>query len=517
MLLVIVGGLLGLTMNSGRRDYLVTRSDVWFPARTRQAESRPNVLFIVVDDLRTNLGCYGDSLAQTPSIDRLARTGVVFNRAYCQQAVCAPSRASMLTGLRPDSIRVWDLNTPIRTHLADVVTLPQHFRQQGYVTQCIGKIFHDGAEHQDAPSWSVPEQLHVTDDAGGKYVRPENIRNGGKGFWKAAATERSDVPDSAYVDGRVAGAAVRALGQFGDRPFFLAVGFRRPHLPFSAPERYWRGYRLEQFATRIGEGLPTGAPAYAGHESVELRGYTDLPKTGELTETAKQQLRQGYYASTRYMDAQVGLVLNELARLGLKNNTLVVLVSDHGFHLGEQGLWAKTSNYELDVRVPLIVSAPVQLVGKQPRTGGPPTRSRQTRQRTDALVELIDLFPTLTDLCCIAPPRRTQGRSFRKILERPVLAHRLVALSQFPRPWMYQKTPDLIGYSIRNDRYRYTEWRRYRDGVVEQSELYDLAREPVEQTNLSGQPAFTKTVGKMARTLRAVAPQRAIPIKMSGP
>ncbi|GAB3708398.1 sulfatase [Spirosoma flavus] len=460
--------------------------------------NRYNVLFIVIDDLRTDLGCYGDSLAHTPTIDQLAQSGLVFDRAYCQQAVCAPSRASMLTGLRSDSLRVWDLNTPVRTHLPNVVTLPQYFKQQGYVTQCIGKIFHDPADHQDAQSWSVPEQLHVTDEAGGKYVLPENMRNGGKGFWKAAPTERADVPDSAYVDGRVAQAAIRALDTLKMQSFFLAVGFRRPHLPFSAPERYWKIHRPEQFASRSNEQLPTGAPAYAGHESPELRGYTDVPPKGKLSDAMKQQLRHGYYASTSYVDAQVGLVLQKLNQLGLAENTVVVLVSDHGFHLGEQGLWTKTSNYELDVRVPLIVSVPAQ---------------KANGKHTKALVELIDLFPTLTDLCQLPAPKQMQGKSFKKLLNKSNQPHRSVAISQFPRPWTYKTAPDLIGYSLRNNRYRYTEWRRYQDGSVASSELYDLYHEPLERTNLSDQPASSSILKEMARALRSEIPAKAAPLR----
>ncbi|MBD2703839.1 sulfatase [Spirosoma sp. BT702] len=467
-------------------------------ATSEQKRNEPNVLFIVVDDLRTDLGCYGDSLAHTPNIDKLARTGVVFDRAYCQQAVCAPSRASMLTGLRPDSLRVWDLNTPIRTHLANVVTLPQYFKQQGYVTQCIGKIFHDPADHQDAQSWSVPEQLHITDDAGGKYVLPENIRNGGKGFWKAAPTERAEVPDSAYVDGRVALAAVRALEKLRTQPFFLAVGFRRPHLPFSAPERHWKFHKPEQFAIRSNEQLPMGAPVYAGHESSELRGYTDVPPKDDLSDAMKQQLRHGYYASTSYVDAQVGLVLQKIRQLGLASNTIVVLVSDHGFHLGEQGLWTKTSNYELDVRVPLIVSAPAQ---------------KARGKHTKALVELIDLFPTLTDLCQIPTPKQIQGKSFKKLVDNPGLTHRSSAISQFPRPWTYKKNPELIGYSIRNQRFRYTEWRRYQDGNVAASELYDLEHEPIERTNLSGQSAYRNILKDMSQALHNEIPAKPAPLQ----
>lgn len=450
-----------------------------------------NVLFIVIDDLRPNLGCYNDSLAQTPHIDQLTRRGLVFNRAHCQQAVCAPSRASMLTGLRPDSIRVWDLNTPLRTHLPDLVTLPQHFKQQGYITQCIGKIFHDPADHQDPVSWSVPEQWHVTDEAGGKYVLAENSRNGGKGFWKAAPTERAEVADSAYVDGKVALTAVRALQGLRSHPFFLAVGFRRPHLPFSAPEQYWQRHRPEPFARPVNEQLPQGAPVFAGHSSAELRGYTAIPAQGEIPSALQQQLRQGYYASISYVDAQVGLVLRELKRLGLVDKTVVVVVSDHGFHLGEQGLWTKTSNYELDVRVPLIVSVP---------------RQKAVGQRTDALVELIDLFPTLTDVCALTPPRQTQGQSFKKLLDQPRREHRSIAISQFPRPWPYKNAPQLMGYSVRTKRYRYTEWRGWEDGRVQASELYDLGSDPIERTNVSHQAAFAQTQQQLARALHTLIP-----------
>ncbi|GAB3987320.1 sulfatase [Spirosoma daeguense] len=404
----------------------------------------------------------------------------------------------MLTGLRPDSIRVWDLNTPVRTYLPNVVTLPEQFKQQGYVTQCIGKIFHDPADHQDAQSWSVPEQLHITDEAGGKYVLPENIRNGGKGFWKAAPTEQADVSDTAYVDGRVAQAAMQALDQLKKHSFFLAVGFRRPHLPFSAPERYWKKYRPEQFASQTNEQMPTDAPVYAGHLSAELRGYTDIPLKGELEEATKRQLRRGYYASISYVDAQIGRLLQKLDELGLSQNTIVVLVSDHGFHLGEHGIWTKTSNYELDVRVPLIVSAPFR---------------KAKNKRSEALIELIDLFPTLTALCQLPSPKQTQGRSFVKLLDNTNLAHRSVAVSQFPRPWTYKNSPDLIGYSVRNRRYRYIEWRNYRDGSVKSTELYDLDKQPVERINLSNQAASGNVLNEMATALRREIPLKSAPLQ----
>lgn len=435
--------------------------------------AKPNVLFIVVDDLRPQLGCYGDPIAVTPHIDGLAKMGVVFNRAYCQQAVCAPSRASVLTGKRPDATRVWDLKTHFRAALPEAITLPQYFKLHGYESRSVGKIYHDPADAQDRVSWSAPEIMAVTDNAGPKYVLDENLAAGTA--WKAAATECADVADSAYVDGKVANAAVELLHDLKDTAFFLAVGFRRPHLPFSAPKRYWDLYQGTAIPMPSPGQAPVNVPTIALHNGVELRGYTDMPDTGRIPPDNVQELRRGYYASISYVDAQIGKLLEELKRLALLENTLIVLWSDHGFHLGELGLWCKTTNFETDTHVPLIIASP--LLGNRGK-------------HSDALVELVDIYPTMVELAGLPVPDDLDGTSMGRVIANPGRSWKKAVFSQFPRPWMYKDKPEVMGYSVRTPHFRYTEWRSLQSGLPTDKELYHYEVDNIEYRNLAGNPDY---------------------------
>lgn len=457
------------------------------------APPRPNVLFLVVDDLRPTLGCYGDPVAVTPHLDALAARGTTFTRAYCQIAVCNPSRASALTGLRPDTLRVWDLNTHFRQTIPDVVTLPQHFKAHGYHTEAIGKIYHDPPKFRDAPSWSVPAQLDDTTAVRGKYASPANLAvyqpDGRPGAEKAAATESADVPDDAYIDGRVAALAATRLRALATQrqPFFLAVGLRRPHLPFSAPKRYWDLYDPGKLAPPAPATAPRGAPALALHDSAELRGYTDMPRQGPWTAAQIATLRHGYYAATSYADAQIGRVLSALREHGLDQNTVVVVWSDHGFHLGEHGLWAKTTNYEADTRVPLILAYP-----QQPHAGA----------RTAALAELVDLYPTLVDLCQLPGRAGLAGRSLRPWIEDPSRPSPPAAFSQFARPWTYRGQPEAMGYAVRTPTHRYVEWRRFGTREVLARELYAYrGDQPFETDNLADTLAEATRIRELAALL----------------
>ncbi len=449
-----------------------------------------NVLFIAVDDLRPQMGCYGDPDAITPHMDSLADEGMVFQRAYCQQAVCGPSRASLMTGLRPDSIRVWDLQTHFRTHRPDAVTLSQHFKNHGYHAECIGKIYHDPRSHRDKPSWSVDEMLDVTSEVGGKYVREENLAlyDPESGHNKAAAAECADVPDDAYIDGRVANKAMERLraldGQ--DEPFFCAVGFRRPHLPFSAPTKYWEMQDPDRIGTIEHPLPPEDVPKMALHEWDELRGYTDIPELGDLTPEQKVHLRHGYYAAMSYTDAQIGKVIDELERLGLRENTVICLWGDHGWHLGEHGLWGKTTNFELDTNAPLIISVP-----------GQPTAG----ESTDSLVEFVDIYPTLADVCDLPVPDGLEGMSLTPVLADPSTTVKDHALSQFPRPWRGGEEAPIMGYTVRTDRYRYTEWRRWREGGIAARELYDHEEDPGETVNLAVRDEYTDQMEELSTLL----------------
>lgn len=468
---------------------------------------KPNVLFIAVDDLRTALGCYRDSNAITPNIDRLAAGGMLFQRAYCQQAVCNPSRASLMTGLRPDSIKVWDLKSHFRHELParlaelpqycggtnfrgarlDVVTLPETFKQQGYISRSVGKIYHGSPQAQDPQSWSAEALLNVVWKSA-DYLLPENQASQAENWpgYKMAATEAADAPDNAYGDGKVADAACELIAEFGDNPTFLAVGFRKPHLPFSAPKRYWDLYERDAISAPENAEKPVGIPDFAWHDSRELRGYSDVPNEGPIADDLVSKLRHGYYACVSYMDAQVGKLLDALDAQGLRENTIIVLWGDHGYHLGEKALWCKTTNYELDTRAPLIIAAPGAVAGD-----------------CDALVEFVDIYPTLLDCCGLPPRADLEGLSLAPLLQQPELPWKTAAFSQFPRPWTYNGEPEVMGYSMRTERYRYTEWQDFRTGDMLERELYDHAEGYAEIDNIAGDPSYAQTLNDLSARLRA--------------
>ena len=468
---------------------------------------KPNVVFIAVDDLRTALGCYGDGDAITPRIDRLAAGGMVFQRAYCQQAVCNPSRASLMTGLRPDAIKVWDLKSHFRhelpAHLAqlpqyrggthfrqarpDVVTLPEYFKGHGYIARSVGKIYHGSPGAQDAQSWSEDALLNVVWKSA-DYLLPQNQAPAAENWpgFKMAATEAADAPDDAYGDGKVADAACDLIAAFDDEPFFLAVGFRKPHLPFSAPKQYWDLYDRDAISAPENAEKPAGIPDFAWHSSQELRGYRDIPDAGAIPDDLVRKLRHGYYACVSYMDAQAGKLLDALEARGLRENTVIVLWGDHGYHLGEKALWCKTTNYELDTRAPLIISAPGMAAGD-----------------CEALVEFVDVYPTLLDCCGLPARDDLEGLSLAPLLRQPDRPWKSAAFSQFPRPWTYEGEPEVMGYSMRADRYRYTEWQDFRSGETLARELYDHADSHAEIDNLAADASYAETLADLSARLRA--------------
>ena len=470
---------------------VVTVSLVFFLAviavGSEAGSKRRNVLFIAVDDMRVQLGCYGSVDVQSPNIDRLARRGRRFERAYCQQALCNPSRASLLTGRRPDTLRVWNLSTHFRDTHADIVTLPQRFLRSGYFTRDIGKIFHNWRTKigGDPRSWSVPAEHHFATH-GSDWVYPAGVeRSGGK----KEVSQSLAVEDGAYFDGIIADKAVAELRHRAkrDEPFFLAVGFWKPHLPFNAPRRYWKLYDPTKLEIPERLSVPEGVPDLALHSSRELRGYGGVPKQGEIPRQLVRHLWHGYLAAISFVDAQVGRILDELDRTGLAASTVVVLWSDHGFHLGEHGIWAKTSNFELDARVPLIIAYP-----GIPHAG----------ESTDALVELLDLYPTLVDLCDLPAPPGLEGVSLRPVLEDPTGVVKRGAFTQHPRPAYYGgETPPIMGCSVRTDRFRYTEWRRRKDGKILARELYDHRRDPAEMENVADAPPDGEAFAEAAALL----------------
>lgn len=457
------------------------------------AHSAPqNVLFIAIDDLRPALGCYGDPVAITPNIDRLASRGTVFNRAYCQLAVCGPSRLSLLSGRRPDTIQVWDLNSHFRETLPDLITLPQHFKNNGYYTRSIGKIFHgSGAPMKDPPSWTE-EPLY---DSGRKHEwRYASEENRAVEKLKRSSTEAEDVTDRTFVDGLVCDAAETALATFKEtgKPFFLGVGFRKPHLPFVAPKKYWDLYQRADIPKPVTNSHPTGAPEFALRTWNEIEGYTDIPKNLDAIPPEKvQELRHGYYACISYIDTLVGRLIDRLDQLALADNTIICFWSDHGFHLGEQGLWTKANNYELSARVPLILSVPGQM---------------HSGSASQALVELVDLYPTLTELCGLPSSPDLEGLSLVPLLQDPNQAWKTAVFNQYPRDFTeikHKRHGDVMGYSIRTERFRYVQWREWISGKIHVHELYDHQTDPSEMNNLAGHPKYASTLIQHQRRLDA--------------
>ena len=481
-----------LDNGTAQKDLLeLNYRDYFFSEASDTTRKPPNVLFIAVDDLRPALGCYGDKAAITPNIDSLAKRGTTFLRAYCQQAVCSPSRLSLMTGRRPDTTRVWDLGTHFREALPDVVTLPQHFKNHGYHTRSIGKIYHGGGKpSKDPPSWSKSPLYDFVRDPKVRYATEANLS--GQGL-KRAASETADVPDNTYIDGIVCDAAVQDLEdlQRTAKPFFLAVGFRKPHLPFCAPKKYWDLYQREDIPAPKTTSSPLDAPEFALRSWMELEGYTDIPTSGKLTSQQIQELRHGYYACVSYIDAQVGRLLDTLDKLNLTDNTIICLWGDHGFHLGEQGLWTKSNNYELSTRIPLILSVP-----KQENRG----------VATRGLVELVDLYPTLADLSGLPMPKDVEGTSLRPLLADSNREWKAAAFSQFPRSYQgnrHRGQGDIMGYAMRTDRYRYVEWQDLKSTKVIARELYDHASDADEMRNLAELSGHASKVQEMSESLAA--------------
>ena len=465
------------------------------------AVARPNVLFIAIDDLRPDLACYGDPVAITPHFDRLAASGTLFNRAYCQLAVCAPSRLSLITGLRPDSIEVWDLSSHFREALPDLVTLPQLFKQNDYLSISIGKILHgSNVSMYDPTSWSEDPLFDYGRPHTWRYASPENLAVNAH---KRSVAEGYDTPDSTFVDGLVCDAAEEALERFArDKDsFFLAVGFRKPHLPVVAPKKYWDLYDRSEIPEPVTRTHPKGAPEYATRTWNEIEGYIDIPKElADITLEKAQEVRHGYYACISYIDALLGRLLDKLETLGLADNTIICLWGDHGFHLGEQGLWTKANNFELTTRVPLILSVPGQ---------------KEKGAVSNALVELVDLYPTLIELCELEAPHPLEGISMEPLLSQPNRSWKKAAFSQYPRDYTkikHKRHGDVMGYTARTEHYRYVQWKDWKSGDILEEELYDHRSDPHEMTNLAKQLNQAATIYQH-RTILEADWQGALPLK----
>ncbi len=481
----------------------------------------PNVLLVIFDDLRPELGCYGNEIIKTPGLDAFAEEGLTFMNAYCQAAVCAPSRASFMTGLRPDSNMVWHLGDEFRKLLPDVVTIPQYFHSNGYYTVSIGKIFHNHMPDSvsfDEPDlrpaqYRTPEM--VDRDAESFYydeglneelaeVREKRLAanpNAYAGGWAyGRAVECSDAPDDAFYDGAQTDLAIETLERLkkSDQPFFMAMGYFRPHLPFVAPKKYWDLYNRDSIPPAPNPFIPVNSPIMAMNSMYELTGCYDMeyvkhPSVFHLSEDTAKLLKHGYYASVSYVDACFSRLMESLKDLGLDDNTIVVVLGDHGWKLGEHGSWCKQTNYEIDTRVPLIIRSPGKAANK----------------KTAGLTELVDIYPTLCDLAGLKVPGYLQGESLVPLLDNPDKPFKEFVYSQFHR--VPKVSPDgqrYMGYSVRSGRYRYVEWYHWnfktkKATEYEARELYDHQDDPEENYNVSEDPAYAEVIAGLSDNIMA--------------
>lgn len=473
-----------------------------------------NILFIAVDDLKPLLSNYGHSEMHTPNFDRLAKMGMTFTNAHVQQAVCGPSRASIMTGAYPDRTKVWDLHTNFRKSAPDLVSMPEYLISQGYESTAVGKIYHKGssASGHDGKSWSIPHELpnnfdpQYGDAAFNNYQLPatkeamKKLRAEARAKGKKnnqlrnyvfkrlkPSTESADVSDEAYQDGLYTKTAIQKMKNLanGDKPFFLAVGYQRPHLPFIAPKKYWDLYDREKINLAGFRKKAEGTPKIAYHSFGEIRSYSDIDNDlrvgDEMTEEKQRELIHGYMACVSYIDAQIGKLLDALEANNLMDNTVIVLWGDHGFHLGDHTLWCKHSNFEQATRIPLMFAGAG--VAKNKKSQHP--------------VELIDVFPTLFDLAGVPISKQAEGKSLVPLLDKSKKTNleRDFAISQYQR-----RKGRVMGYSIRTDRYRYTEWhdneyrttKRYDEKNITGIELYDYEKDPLETRNFADDPTYTK-------------------------
>ncbi len=471
---------------------------------------KPNVLLLLVDDLKPAMGCYGDRHAITPAMDALAARGMRFDLAYCNQAVCAPSRFTLMLGSHSTSTGLYGLGSQLRQVLPDAVTMPQYFARYGYRTESLGKVFHIGHGNLgDSKSFSVPhfhdkviEYLDPKSTDGGKLTREEALFTNQKlgairSLPRGAAFEAPVAKDDDYADGRVAAETIRRLRAAKVRrekdgiPFFITAGFVRPHLPFSAPKKYWDLFDAEKLPMPKIKNFPKDAPAVALKTAGEISAYTPVPVDGKVNEALTRELIHGYYASTAYVDAQIGRVATALKKLGLEGNTIVVLWGDHGWHLGDLSIWTKHTNYEQANRIPILIVAP-----------GVAKAGSVTRQ----LTETVDIYPTLAELAGLPAPKGPQaidGKSLVPVLKNPKARVRDHAFHAYPRR--------RLGRAIRTERYRLVEWRNPGESPNKaEYELYDYSKGQVETVNIAGEQ--TALVKKLAAKL-AVYPE---PVSRSG-
>jgi iduronate 2-sulfatase len=483
-------------------------------------KTKMNVLFVSIDDLGPNLGVYDNPIMISPNLDAFAKDGITFLKTYCQAAVCAPSRASLMTGLRPDSTRVWHLGDKFRELHPEIVTIPQQFHKNGYRTACIGKIFHNYMP--DSISWDEPDLRPE------QYKRPEWLKRDGETFYVNKETQRmqkikrdkviakrpnyyadgwnngpawewEDVHDSMYYDGAQTELAMRTLTRLSanEQPFFLALGYFRPHLPFSVPKKYWDLYNRDSIPLARNPYVPHNSPVMSMNSMYELRGYDGFrnlehPTINEMSEDTARILKHGYYASISYVDAQFGKIVQHLKDLDLYENTIIILWGDHGWKLGEHNGWGKMTNYNIDIHVPMIVYTPEKMA---------------RGEKVSEITELVDIAPSLYELAHIPAPDYLQGLSFVPLMSDPTKSWKKAAFSQFHR--RPKVTPDggrYMGYSIKTKRYHYVRWYNWdhisgTHGDFVTDELYDSQSDPDENQNIASEPGHAQTVAELQKQL----------------
>lgn len=439
----------------------------------QQARGKMNVLFIAADDLNNRLSSYGDPVVKTPNLDRLARMGVQFDNAYNQYPLCSPSRVSLLTGLRPDVTRVYDLKTRFRDNLPTVITLPELFKKNGYFSARVGKIFHYGVPGDiGTDGLDDPQSWHKVINPAGRDKKEEHLLTNytpGRGLGSSLSWMEAKGDDEEQTDGLVAEEAIRLLRENKDKPFFIAAGFYRPHCPYIAPKKYFDLYPLEEI------NLPVEPAEH--FSNIPKPAFFTEPLYWGLTEHQRKEVIRAYYASISFMDAQVGKLLNAVRDLGLSDNTVIVFWSDHGYHLTEHGQWMKQSLFENVARVPLFIAAP-----------GRKGNGRASKR----IVELVDLYPTIAGLCGLTSPSGLAGVDVAPLLDDPAREWSRNAYTQ-----VFRKKENIMGRSVRTERWRYTEWNDGREGV----ELYDHNTDPGEYRNLANDPAFESQRRELSKLL----------------
>lgn len=482
-----------------------------------------NILFLSIDDLKPLLSNYGESQMKTPNFDRLAKMGMTFTNAHIQYAVCGPSRASVMTGTNPDRTKVWDLHTDFRESAPDLISMPEYLITQGYETTAVGKIYHKGSSSpgHDGKSWSMPHQIPKNydskyGDAAFEYYQDPRTKKqmdalieeaNAKGIKKGKlrnyvfkrlkpSTESSDVSDTAYQDGLYTETALKQLDNLekSGKPWFLGVGYQKPHLPFVAPKKYWDLYRRDKIELAKFQQVAEGTPKFAFHSFGELRAFSDIDDNlnigDKLPEAKQRELIHGYMACVSYIDAQIGKLLDELEKRNILDDTVIVLWGDHGFHLGDHTEWCKHSNFEQATRIPYMFAGP----------------GVAENQKSHHPVNLVDLFPTVFELANVTQSPQTDGKSLVPLLDNDPST--TVAMDYAYHQYARGKR---MGYSVRTDKYRYTEWhdneyrsyKAYNEENIVGREFYDYENDPLETKNWVDDSKYKAIVADLKAKLKS--------------